>query len=275
MPAGSRRSQERSRRFTEPGGGFQEQLRLEQTEKIHVWSKELAEGDGLDQIDEIRKNCRLAAALGTVAALLSAPAPAADKAPNAKDWKTAQETAARVNALPGEKVDPRELLYPPIQGFHPIKKLVKPLTNLESTTEKLDAKARGLEQPISNLNKPMVQVQQRVVSVDKGVGNLTHGIDRVADSVSGARQDVAGVRQEIANLRKPVCALQKPVEAVAHPLMAVQQQLNLILLALFVGILIVSFGTPMVAILLYRNRRKLFGRFLAREERDTPTTTRV
>jgi hypothetical protein len=186
---------------------------------------------------------------------------------NPKDLKTAQETAARINALPGAKITAEELMHPPIQGFHPLKKLMKPLTNLESTTDKLDAKATGLQKPINDLNRPMVGLQQKMVSVDHGVGGMQKRMGDVSNSVSGARQDMASIRQEIANLRKPVMALQEPVQMIAKPLESVEGQLNLILCALIAAIFIVAFGTPMAAFLIYRNRH----RFLAQTDNRQPT----
>ncbi|HEY9719342.1 MAG TPA: hypothetical protein V6C69_17830 [Trichormus sp.] len=194
-----------------------------------------------------------------IAALIGSSQVLADSGPNAKDLKTAQETAARINALPGAKIKAEDLMHPPIKGFHPLGKLLKPLTNLESTTDKLDAKANGLQQPINELNKPMVGLQQEMVSVDHGVGKMTKTMDGVSNTVAGARQDMASIRQEIGYLKKPIVALQEPVEAIAKPLESVEGQLNLVLCALLAGPFIVAFGTPMAAVLIYRNRHKFLG----------------
>ncbi len=177
----------------------------------------------------------------------------------AKDIEEAERVARAVNQLPGEKVDPRDLEHPPIKGFHPIRKLLRPLDNLEDSANKLHKEASKLEKPMGDLQAPMVDLQKKMVNVDSGVGHMQRKLDNVSDQVTGARADLSEVREEINRVKSPIQALQKPVTDIARPLEEIQTKLNVLLLFILVFMLIVSFGTPIVAIVVYRNRSKILG----------------
>ena len=176
-----------------------------------------------------------------------------------KQEKDAARVAATVNQLPGEKVDPKDLLHPPIKGFHPLKKIFQPLDDLETSANKLDKEATKLEKPMGDLQAPMVDLQKKMVNVDHGVGHMQKKLVSVSDQVTGARSDLSEVREEINRVKSPIRALQGPVTGVAKPLEEIQIKLNVLLLFIVIFMFIVSFGTPMVAILIYKNRNKILG----------------
>ena len=175
-----------------------------------------------------------------------------------KQQEDAARTASAVNQLPGEKIDPKDLEHPPIKGFHPIKKLFQPISDLEKTTEKLNVEGTKLEKPMAQLQDPMLHLQKKMVTVDHKVVQMHKTLKSVSDEVTGARSDLSSIRQQMNDLKRPIVALQKPVTGVAGPLEQIQLKLNMLLLFIFIFGLIVAFGTPFAAILVYRNRTKLF-----------------
>jgi len=178
------------------------------------------------------------------------------------------ETATAVNQVPGVKVAPTDLEapeLPPIKGFHPIKKLLRPVENLEGMSIKLEQQIMKLEGPIAGLQPPMLNLQKKMNGVDQDLGktNNTLGqmenrLQSVENQVKGARADIDNVRAEISALKQPITDLRGPIGNVAKPLEAVQVQLNLVLLAILFTAIAIAIGTPIAAIQIYRNRRKIF-----------------
>ena len=175
-----------------------------------------------------------------------------------KQEEDATRTANAVNKLPGEKIDPKDLEHPPITGFHPLKKIFQPISDLEKTTEKLNVEGTKLEKPMGQLAEPMVHLQKKMVSVDAKVIQMQKTLHSVSDEVTGARSDLSSIREEMNDLKGPIVALQKPVTGVANPLEQIQLKLNLLLLFIFIFGMIVAFGTPIAAIMIYRKRHQLF-----------------
>jgi chromosome segregation ATPase len=165
----------------------------------------------------------------------------------------------QVNNVKAETKDLEQLQVPPqITGFHPIKKIVQPITNLEKTSEQLDKEATKLEQPLSTFRKPILDVQHGMTHVDSRVTAMQGEITGTEKQVEGVRSDIADMRKDIQSLKEPVVALQEPMEKVAGPLEAVQKQLKVVLLAIFIGSMATAFGIPLTFVVLWKYRAKFF-----------------
>jgi DNA repair exonuclease SbcCD ATPase subunit len=178
-----------------------------------------------------------------------------------KNKHDAKETASVVNQVPGVKVKSADLeppTAPPIKGFHPIKKLLRPVENLEGMTVKLEQQIMKLEGPIAALQPPMINLQKKMNKVDDHLGQMEGRLGGMSSQVSGVREDIANMRKDIQELKTPIQQLRGPIGTVAKPLEAVQNQLSLILLAILVAAAAVAIGTPVAAVMIYRNRHKLF-----------------
>lgn len=175
--------------------------------------------------------------------------------------KSASETAAVVNQVPGVNVKKEDLeppTEPPIKGFHPIKKLLRPVENLEGMSIKLEQQIMKLEGPIAALQPPMQSLQKQMVTVDGQIGTMHGQLDSMQTQVQGVRSDLAGMKQEIKELKAPIVSLEKPIAGVATPLEDLNAKLNYILGAILIAALAIAVGTPLAAIVVYRNRHKLF-----------------
>ncbi len=182
-----------------------------------------------------------------------------DASPDKKE--SAAKTADVVNQVPGVNVKKEDLEPPaqaPIKGFHPIKKLLQPVENLEGMSIKLEQQIMKLEAPIAALQPPMLSLQKKMTGVDDQIGTMQKRLDSMESQVTGVRSDLAGMRKEISELKSPIVSLQKPIAGVATPLEDLNTKLNYILMAILTAAVAISLGTPFAAIMVYRNRRKLF-----------------
>ncbi|HEY9775843.1 MAG TPA: hypothetical protein V6C81_18925 [Planktothrix sp.] len=178
-----------------------------------------------------------------------------------KNKEDAKKTADVVNQVPGVKVSQQDMQPPadkPIKGFHPIKKLLRPVENLEGMSIKLEQQIMKLEGPIAGLQPPMINLQKKMVTVDDHIGQMGNQLTTMQGQVTGVRQDIANMRKDIEALKEPIVALKAPIGTVAKPLETLQTQLNFILMAILVAAFAIAIGTPIAAVVMYRNRHKLF-----------------
>jgi len=193
-----------------------------------------------------------------------------------------KQTAEAVNTIPGVKVqaqdlEPREL--PEIRGFHPIKRALRPIENMQNMAIRLQQQIMRLEGPIAALQPSMLSLRSRMVDVEKQMGEVDSHLGRVREQVGGVdnqmaavhkeiaavRADLATVHRELNRLREPMELLRKPLVGVAEPLTGMQRRLDQVqallasvLAAMFLATITVAVGTPVAALLIYRNRKKLF-----------------
>jgi chromosome segregation ATPase len=200
---------------------------------------------------------------------------------SATDAKTAKDTAKAVNNVPGVNVSQQDLQAPsspPIKGFHPIKKILRPVENLEGMSIKLEQQIMKLEGPIASLQPPMKNLQTKMGSVDQQIEQMQNQLNGMQSQVTGVRSDLHAMKKQIAQLQEPIEALRKPITGVSKPLEQVQQQLNLVLFAIVCAAIAIAIGTPLAAVLVYRNRHKLFPDLrdheLPQVQPGTPTSTR-
>lgn len=193
-----------------------------------------------------------------------------------KKQKLNEDTANAVNRIPGVHVQSQNLQppepLPPIRGFHPIKAALRPVENLTQLAIQLEQQVMKLEGPIAGLQPPMLGLQKRMSSVEtkmgtvnKNIGTVNENIGTVRADITGMRGDIASMRKELVALRGPILEIQKPLAGVARPLGEVQSRLQqvqaliaTVLLAILIAAGAIAVGTPVAAILVYRNRRKLF-----------------
>lgn len=195
---------------------------------------------------------------------------AAEQPAKPADKKTAKDTANAVNNVPGVNVSQKDLeppASPPIKGFHPIKKLLRPIENLEGMSIKLEQQIMKLEGPIAGLQPPMKALQVKMTGVDDRISKMQDQLNGMQQQVTGVRSDLEAMRKQISQLQSPIEALRKPISNVSHPLEQVQQQLNFVLLAIVAAAIGIAVGTPIAAFLIYRNRHKLFPDL---KEKDLP-----
>lgn len=187
-----------------------------------------------------------------------------DSAPHpvAKE-KVNSDTAKAVNQIPGVKVKPTDLKspdLPPITGFHPVKKLLRPVENLEGMSIRLEQQMMRLGGPVAALHPPMLSLDNKMSRVKNQLEGMQSIISSMQSQISGVRSDVQALSKEIAELKQPLVTVVKPLSTIGTPLTDLSNQLNYILIAITLACFGVIFGTPFAAILVYRNRRKMLAK---------------
>lgn len=215
----------------------------------------------------------------------------------AKQAQMNQETAKAVNKVPGVHLKSTDLQPPaddpPIKGFHPIKRALQPIIRLEKNSVDLEQQIMKLEGPIGALQPAMLGLHNKMDGVSKRMGSMQgqlgqmssqvskvgDGMNKVGEHMSDVstdmklvRQDIAGMRKQIGQLeipirqlQKPLNDLQRPLNSVAKPLQDLQQEIKdlkgllaTILFTIVIAAIAVAIGTPIAAILIYKNRHKIF-----------------
>jgi len=186
-----------------------------------------------------------------------------------------QQTAAAVNQIPGVKVAPTSLeepAMPPIRGFHPVKRALRPIQSLQALSIQLEQQIMRLEGPIAALQPPMLGLQKRMTNVESKMGGVQDHMGKVETQITGVESEIKGVRSDLSIMRKqigelqsPIQQLQKPLTGVAGPLTKldnrldqVQALMGCILLAILIATVAIAVGTPIAAIIIYVNRKKIF-----------------
>ncbi len=222
-----------------------------------------------------------------------------------KTDKMNKETAKAVNKVPGVNIQAADLQPPaedpPITGFHPIKKLLRPVIRLGKGAVEIQQSMMKLEGPIAGLQPSMKSLDHKLTTVDHqmghmqkqladisgNVGQIDACINTVGTGVDAVRQDIAGIRQQVAHLIVPLRNLQTPLHEMMEPLKDVtkpmsqvhgqlaelRMMLQGVLIAIIIGVVAITIGTPVAAVMVYRNRKKLFPH-LREPGNDLPIDTR-
>jgi chromosome segregation ATPase len=207
-----------------------------------------------------------------------------------KDQQNNKDTANAVNRIPGVHLERKDLQPPaqeaPIRGFHPIKKMLQPVVRLEKNSVELEQQIMKLEGPIAALQPAMLSLHKKMGTVEQKMENMQGRIGQVGGQIegiggrvdnvgsemkvisgqmTGVRGDITEVRKDIGLLNGPIKDLHKPLAEVAQPLQTVDQKLEklaalltTVLFAILLAAGIIAVGTPIAAILIYKNRKRLF-----------------
>jgi peptidoglycan hydrolase CwlO-like protein len=200
------------------------------------------------------------------------------------------QTIKGLNSVPGVDVKQSSLStspeLPPIKGFHPIKRALRPVVQLERNSVDLQKQIMRLEGPIAGLQTPMVRLQKKMGSVEDQMGSMQKtisstqeqvsqtggGVANVSKQMTAVRGDLHEMQADINSLRKPITdlegplhQLQGPLNSLAQPLTRVDKELadmkallQLVLGAIFLATFAIAIGTPIAAVLIYKNRHKIF-----------------
>jgi hypothetical protein len=196
--------------------------------------------------------------------------------------KYVNEQAKAINNIPGSHVDPKDLKQSEVGkkgGFpNPVGWMLKPVTRLQEQSVKLEQEIMKLTGPIATLQPSMLRLDKSMTSVQKQMGDMQGTITGVNSQMGSMQGDIKAMREDLSqlkgpiaelkkpvmDLRDPVLALAKPVEGVEGRLVRLDGQLNdlktllaLVLTAIFAAALIIAIGTPIAAIMVWRNRQKL------------------
>jgi peptidoglycan hydrolase CwlO-like protein len=116
-------------------------------------------------------------------------------------------------------------------GF--LRRMLEPVTDLQSQSLKLQEQIVKLEQPIENLQPPMIKLQERVLSVEgqlsevqKNLGDVREELKSVHGTISGVSAQITRLEEPIGALHEPVARLYKPIADLGTPMESLHTQLD-------------------------------------------------
>ena len=185
----------------------------------------------------------------------------------------ADEQAATLNKIPGVEVASSDLKEKKKDGpsINPIKWIFGPVIRLQEQSVVLEQQIMKLTGPIAALQPAMLSLEHRMTSMQSQLGNLEKTTNSVEDELTGIRQDIASMHETLSEIKKPVTDIKGPIMSLRDPILNIEKPitgvdkdlqevktlLSLVLTAIFAASLIIAIGTPVAAILVWRNRQKL------------------
>lgn len=197
--------------------------------------------------------------------------------------------AEAINRVPGAAVTPDDLSDKKAKkkgGFtlNPVTWLFKPVLQLQQQSVRLEQQIMKLTGPIAALQPGMLSLEKRIVGmqgqmqhVEERMGTVDQRIGKVQEQMSSMQSDISAMRQQVGEMKKPISDLRAPIVALHDPLLNIakpvsgvelrlenlDKQLNdlktlisLVLTAIFIAAGAIAVGTPVAAILVWRNRAK-------------------
>lgn len=165
-----------------------------------------------------------------------------------------------------------------------VMKLTGPIAGLQPSMLKLNDKMEEVRGTMDETRKAMQSVQGSMGSVQQSMGgvrtdmkSMRSELGNVGNTMSGIRRDLQVMRHDInslkrpiVGLRQPIVALQEPLDNLSDPLSTVGARMrnldkqlgelkaliSLVLTAIFVAAALVAVGTPLAAIIVWRNKNK-------------------
>lgn len=210
--------------------------------------------------------------------------------------KEDRQTIEAVNEIDGVKVDPEK--FQPKEkkkgiGIpNPIGWMLKPVTDMQQRVAHLEQQIMRLEGPIAGLQKPMLGLRGKMVEVQSNMGTLNNGMGKLDTNMGKLQNNMGSIEKKmgtvdsrlarmenelnrmyepISGLQQPITQLQKPVAGVSDQLSVLKKDLaelknvvnttsTLILIAILAIGLLVSVGTPIIAVFAWRHRHQIIQR---------------
>ncbi len=186
-----------------------------------------------------------------------------DGAAFAHEQQTGAEVVSEATTTYEEKAFTAEQLRKwnaPVKGWHPIKRLLRPVWKLRGNAIAIEKKLEAIEVPVTKLQPSLISIDSKIADVN---GNMTEMQDKLSGlngnipalnnniavfqahidalghdvrNVSGVKKelrDVVQMRQEIrqldaqiAGLKQPLQKINKPVNSISAPLVSMNTELN-------------------------------------------------
>ncbi|HEY9787741.1 MAG TPA: hypothetical protein V6D17_20300 [Candidatus Obscuribacterales bacterium] len=183
-----------------------------------------------------------------------------------------------------------------------IMKLTGPIAALQPGMLRLENSMTGTNQQMTKVREQMVSVTDKMDDVNAkigevqvNIGGVENKMSAVQGSMGGVRsqmaamqKDISAMRAELSSMKKPLTDLKKPIVDLRDPLMEIREPIttvgsrvsaldaqvrdlkaliSLVLTSIFIAALLIAVGTPVAAILIWRNKNKLLPKAKAEEAR--------
>jgi len=186
-----------------------------------------------------------------------------------KSDQYAYQQAEAINRIPGANVKAEDLKETTVKtkakpGFNPLGWLFRPITRLQEQSIRLEQQMMKLTGPIAALQPGMLRLEKRIVSVEGQTRQVQNQMASMQTDISAMRSELGEIKKPIMELKEPIVALHGPLQKIEKPITGVNQDLNelktllsFILTSIYLAAAVIAFGTPIAAILIWRNKHKL------------------
>ncbi len=199
-----------------------------------------------------------------------------------------------LNKIPGVDITADDLKERDKKGFplNPVAWIFKPVIRLQEQSVKLEQQIMKLTGPIAALQPGMLHLEGRMTSMQGQLASLEEDTSGVQSQLVSIQKDIAAMHATLNEIKKPVTDLKGPIMSLRDPIMRIQEPitgvdkdltdvktlLSLVLTSIYAAAAIIAIGTPLAAILVWRNRQKLLPKPTEKqllEEKKLAETTKV
>lgn len=171
----------------------------------------------------------------------------------------------------------------PIAALQPsMLRLEKRMNSVQKQMGDMQGQIGNLEKRTNTFQNQMITVDQRMQSINKQMSAMQNDITAMRTSVDQIKGPIIELKDPIMGLREPLLRITDPVSAadkrlitVDARLRAVAQELTdlkvligLVLSAIFLAAVIIAIGTPIAAIIVWRNRSRILPKPDHEQERE-------
>lgn len=186
-----------------------------------------------------------------------------------KSDQYADDTAKAVNRIPGANVKAEDLKETTVKkkagvNLNPFSWLFRPITRLQEQSLRLEQQMMKLTGPIAALQPGMLRLEKQIVNVESRTEKVQNQMAEMQTDISAMRQELTQIKKPIMELKEPIVALRDPLKRIEKPITGVNEDLNelkallsLVLTSIYIAAAVIAFGTPVAAILIWRNKSKL------------------
>ena len=186
-----------------------------------------------------------------------------------KSDQYAEQQAQAINRIPGVNVKAEDLKETTVKkkagvNLNPFSWLLRPITRLQEQSIRLEQQMMKLTGPIAALQPGMLRLEKRIVSVESQTGKVQDQMRLMQTDITAMRNELGQIKKPIMELREPIVALRDPLQKIEKPVTSVNKDINelktllsLVLTSIYVAAAVIAFGTPLAAILIWRNKHKL------------------
>lgn len=185
-----------------------------------------------------------------------------------KSDQFAEDQAQAINRIPGANVKADDLKETKVKkkglNLNPFSWLFRPITRLQEQSIRLEQQIMKLTGPIAALQPGMLRLEKRIVSVEGQTGEVQNQMALMQKDISAMRSELGEIKKPIMELKEPIVALNEPIKRIEKPITSVHKDLaelktllGLVLTSIYLAAIAIAIGTPLAAIIIWRNKHKL------------------
>jgi uncharacterized coiled-coil DUF342 family protein len=114
-----------------------------------------------------------------------------------------------------------------------------------------------IKNPIMRIQQPLESIAEPVKNLDQQLTGVHTELVDVHTELGGVHSELGAVRKPLTNIERPISDLEREVRGLHKEIADLRYLLGLVLTAIFLSAVLTAIGTPIAAILIWRNRRNI------------------